>query len=53
MQTDKWQRVTDLIQQLRLVSSDHEEPHTAAQVAGMTTRHLLQDPVWAAIYNRG
>lgn len=52
-QSDKWQQVAELIARLGLVPNDHDQPHTAAQVARMTTRHLLQDPVRAAIYNRG
>ncbi|KAF0692139.1 proteoglycan 4-like, partial [Aphis craccivora] len=52
-QAEKWQRVADLIAQLGLVPSDQDQPRTAAQVARMTTRHLLQDPVRAAIYIRG
>ncbi|KAL4084263.1 hypothetical protein QTP88_028088 [Uroleucon formosanum] len=51
--SEKWQRVADLIFQLGLVPNDQDQPRTAAQVAMMTTRHLLQDPVRAAIYNRG
>lgn len=52
-QHEKWQQVAELIQRLGLVSSGQDEPRTAAQVARMTTRQLLQDPVRAAIYNRG
>ena len=52
-QLDKWQQVADLIQRLGLVSDNQDGPRTAAQVARMTTRQLLQDPVRAAIYNRG
>ncbi|CAI6372726.1 unnamed protein product [Macrosiphum euphorbiae] len=49
----KWQQLADLIQRLGLVSSDQDEPRKAAQVARMSTRQLLQDPMRAAIYNRG
>lgn len=52
-QEEKWRRVADLIGQLGLVPNTQDQPRTAAQVARMTTRHLLQDPVRAAIYNRG
>ena len=52
-QEDKWRQVADLIGQLGLVPGVQDQPQTAAQVARMTTRHLLQDPVRAAIYNRG
>ncbi|XP_060873956.1 proteoglycan 4-like [Metopolophium dirhodum] len=52
-QQEKWQQVAELIQRLGLVSGGQDEPRTAAQVARMTTRQLLQDPVRAAIYNRG
>ncbi|XP_008182525.1 proteoglycan 4-like [Acyrthosiphon pisum] len=52
-QQEKWQQVADLIQRLGLVSGGQDEPRTAAQVARMTTHQLLQDPVRAAIYNRG
>lgn len=48
---EKWQQVADLIARLGLVDAD--QPTTAAQVNQMTTRQLLQDPVRAAIYNRG
>ncbi|XP_008182335.1 platelet glycoprotein Ib alpha chain-like [Acyrthosiphon pisum] len=51
-QQEKWQQMADLIQRLGLVSGGQDEPRTAAQVARMTTRQLLQDPVRAAIFNR-
>lgn len=52
-QEDKWRQVADLIGQLGLVPGAQDQSQTAAQVVRMTTRHLLQDPVRAAIYNRG
>ncbi|XP_022161025.1 proteoglycan 4-like [Myzus persicae] len=52
-QQEKWQQVAALIQRLGLVSGGQDGPRTAAQVARMSTRQLLQDPVRAAIYNRG
>ncbi|XP_008181610.1 vegetative cell wall protein gp1-like [Acyrthosiphon pisum] len=52
-QQEKLQQVADFIQLLGLVSGGQDEPRTATQVARMTTRQLLQDPVRAAIYNRG
>lgn len=45
--------MADLITRLGLVSGDQDAPRTAAQVARMPIRQLLQDPVRAAIYNRG
>lgn len=50
---EKWQQVADLISQLGLVATDQDQPRTAAQVRRMSTYHLLQDPVRAAIYHRG
>ena len=47
----RWEPVAALISQLGLVHSDM--PTTAAQVRRMPLRQLLQDPVRAAIYNRG
>jgi len=52
-QQEEWQQVADLIQRLGLVSSGQDEQRTATQVARMTTRQLLQDPLRAAIYKRG
>ncbi|KAL4092313.1 hypothetical protein QTP88_026837 [Uroleucon formosanum] len=50
---DKWQQVADLLTRLGLVSGDPDTPQTAVRVNRMSIQHLLQDPVWAAIYNRG
>lgn len=50
---DKWQQVAELIARLGLVPDNRDQPQTAAQVNRMTLQHLLQDPVRAAIYNRG
>jgi len=48
---DRWEPVAALITRLGLVNTDM--PTTAAQVRRMPLRQLLQDPVQAAIYNRG
>lgn len=45
--------MANFIAQMELVFGYQNGPRTAAQVASMSTQQLLQDPVRAAIYNRG